>query len=333
MIGIVLALLAQDVVKLKRHEFRDLQLGNSVAYTAFCPEGWTSKGHVEWSAPPVAYPQANFEMNSPEGGRVKYVPALTFTYGEWKNGQMAPTGMPAPRDFGAWICWAVAQNQQRKVSNVKLVSQRRDPKAEEAAAKLAQQEGLANPNIHRESHVVTFDFDENGVRWREDLIADYVRFAPMDSGNLVSQMWSVYTTLILVAPAETFDAMKPKLHAVAATLRPDPLWWVRQQEVIGELQRQQAAANWKAILERGAAISKASDAQMSAFRKHMTASDEAQKTRIDTIYERQDYKDTNGAAVNLPIHYKHVYSDGQGNYTLSNSPLNTGGWTEITPLK
>lgn len=333
MIGILITLLAQDVVKLKRHEFRDVHLANAVAFTALCPEGWTSKGHVEWSAPPVAYPQANFEMNSPEGGRVKYVPALTFTWTVAKGGGIPPQGMRPPDDLGPWVCWAVAQNPQRKVSNVQLVSSARNPQAEEAAAKQARELGVNTAGIRRESYVVTFDFDENGTRYREDLIADYVRYAPIDNINLHSQMWSLFTTLILVAPVDTFEAMKPRLKAVAASVRPDALWWVRQQEVIGELQRQQQAANWKAILERGAAISKASDAQMAAFKKHMAASDEAQKGRIDALYERQDYKDTNGAAVNLPIHYKHVYSDGQGNYTLSQRPLNTGGWTELTPAK
>ncbi len=332
---LLILLAAQDVapLKLKRHAFPDLHMGNVVAYTALLPEGWTSKGHVEWSAPPVAYPQANFELSSPEGGRVKYVPMLTFTYTESKVAQMPPQGQRPPDNLGEWVVRAVGQNRQRPVSNVKLIAERRDIQAEEAAARLAQQAGLANNKIRKQSHVITFEFDEAGVRYREDMSVQYIRYAPIDNVNIRSEMWSLYTSLIILGPAGKFDAMKPQLHAAAATVRPDPLWWVRQQEVIGELQRTQQAANWKAILERGAQISKASDAQMAAFKKQMAASDEAQKTRLDTIRERQDYKDTNGDAVNLPIHYKHVYSDGDGNYTLTNKPLNGEGWTEITPAK
>lgn len=326
---------AQDVapLKLRKHVFPDIHMGNAPAYTALLPEGWTSKGHVEWSAPPVSYPQANFEVNSPEGGRVKYVPMQTYTYTESKGLQMPPQGIRPPNDLGAWIVWAAQQNPQRPVSDVVLVAARRDAASEEAAERMARQMGTANNGMRRESHRLTLDWTEGGVRWRQERSLEYTRYAPIDNVNIRSEMWSLFTNLILVAPADKYDAMKPGLLAAAASVRPEPLWWVRQQEVIGELQRAQQAETWRIIAQRGAAISRMSDAQHAAFKKHMAAQDEAQKTRIDTIRERSDYRDVDGAAVNLPMHYKRVYSDGAGNYVLSDRPVEGAAWTEITPLK
>jgi hypothetical protein len=66
----------------------------------------------------------------------------------------------------------------------------------------------------------------------------------------------------------------------------------------------------------------------------MSAGDKAQRQRVNSIYETDDFRDTNGQTVNLPMHYRHVFSDGNGNYVLSNSSDRpTGNWSEIQPAK
>jgi hypothetical protein len=116
-----------EAMRLKLHVFPDVSMGVSAAYVVTLPEGWTSKGNIEWSAGELSYPQPKFEIVSPKSGRVRFIPAITLSYTESKGLAIPPQGIRPPQNFPQWFVGAVQQTN-KSVSNVKLVSSRRDEK-------------------------------------------------------------------------------------------------------------------------------------------------------------------------------------------------------------
>ena len=89
------------------------------------------------------------------------------------------------------------------------------------------------------------------------------------------------------------------------------------------------------IARRGRQYDQMSTDSFNAWRESVSPSDTAQNDRINSIYEVQDFRDADGLAVKLPIHYQNYYSDGKGNYLMTNSTLVEPGseWTPIEPAK
>lgn len=325
-------------MRLKFHTFPDVSMGGVPAYSATTPEGWTSSGKIEWSQGELPYPQLTIEILSPEGGRLRYLPAITLSYLASKPLEgfptMPPQGTRAPDDFPRWFASAVSETN-KKVSNVRLVDSRRDQASE---ARIAETQRATNANTQgmtQECHIITLEYDEANVRRREEATILYVKYPPIDNMNIYSETWSIFATSYVSAPAEKFEALKPQLYAVAATVRQTPQWWLMSQQLLAQLQQARSDARWKMIQERGRQIAQVSDADYARYKQANQPSDSAQRDRINSIYETSDYRDSTGDIVNLPMHYHHVFSDGKGNYVLSNNSQDKPGelWNEIKPMK
>jgi hypothetical protein len=112
-------------------------------------------------------------------------------------------------------------------------------------------------------------------------------------------------------------------------------------EVRSEIIAQRHRDNMEAIRRRGQMYDQMSDAQFRLYKQKTSGStgglhsDAAQDQRIQGIYEVQDYRDRDGSLVELSIHPKHVFSDGQGNLLLTNSYNDRPGtgWEEIRPVR
>ena len=320
------------VLRLKQHAFPDVTMGMPRAYTVLLPATWSAKGKIEWQpVGEVPFPQQMIEITSPQQGRISFEPLMTFSYMEGPD--IPSQGVPPPTDFPQWLV-QVAPQANPKMSNVELVKSSRDAKTEAFLEKMDVATG-GGSGMEREIHVIVLDYDEANVRRREELNVTYVRFAPYHSPNFNSQMWSISAGGSISAPAHQFAAQRLSLLNVANSLRPTPQWHIQSQAVIAEMSRRRAANNWELIKARGREISRVSDADYAKYKKDMSGGDEAQRTRINGIYETDDFKDTNGTIVNLPMHYSHVFSDGKGNYVLSDNSQDKPGelWQPIKPIK
>ena len=324
--------MSSGVLRLKRHAFPDVTMGTPEAYTVLLPDNWSAEGKIEWRpVGEVPFPQQMIEITSPQNGRIIFSPLMTFSYMEGPG--MESQGVPPPADFPQWFVQSLAQANP-KVSNVQLVSSRRDAKSEAFLAKVERDTGGLG-GMEREVYVLVWEYDEGEIRRREEANVTFVRFAPYESANLNSQLWSISHTGSISAPAQQFAAQRLSLLNVGGTLRPTPQWHTQSQAVIAEMSRRRAANNWEIIKERGRQISQVSDADYAKYKRDMSGGDAAQRTRINGIYETDDFKDTNGDIVNLPMHYHHVFSDGKGNYVLSNNSHDKPGelWEPIQPIK
>ncbi|HEX8550201.1 MAG TPA: hypothetical protein VF681_01470 [Abditibacteriaceae bacterium] len=321
-----------SALRLKLHAFPDVTMGAPMAYTVMLPPKWSAKGKVEWQPVGEAlFPQQIFEITSPQKGRISYEPPVTFSYMEASG--MGSQGVPAPANFPEWLVQTVAKTNP-KVRNVRLVSSRRDTKAEAFLKKIERDTG-GSGGMEREVWTIVMDYNEGGIRRREEASVTYVRFAPYNSPNMNSQLWSISHSGSYSAPANQFATQRGLLVNVASTLRPTPQWFIQSQSVIAEMSRQRTAKNWEIIRQRGQKIDQLSDADYAKYKKSMSGSDNAHRQRINTINETDDFRDSNGDIVNLPMHYQHVFSDGKGNYVLSNSSQDKPGalWKPIRPMK
>jgi len=328
---------APPVMRLKLHAFPDVSMGGATAYTVMLPDGWNSQGKIEWSGGELSYPQPTFEITSPEGGRIRFIPAITLSYTEVNPvpgfDPIPPQGVPAPQNFPQWLVSAKSQTNAH-VSNVTLVDSKRLTQVEQQHKEFQAGIGARDDGMQREVWQVTLEYDEAGARRREDAIMMYVRYPPNINQNLSSQMWSVFTTYIISAPKDKFEALKPQLYTIASSVRPTPQWWTQSQALLAELSRMRIENRAAEIRRRGQMLNQMSDADYQKYRQNFS-SDSAQRDRINTIYETSDYRDTTGQIVNLPMHYHHVFSDGKGNYVLSNNSQDKPGelWTPIEPMK
>jgi hypothetical protein len=307
-------------------------MGVREAYAVLLPVGWSAKGQIQWQ--PVgeaSFPQQKIEIDSPQKGHISFQPLMTFIYTEAQG--VGTQGIPAPANLPQWLA-AMIPRANPGIRNVRLVKSSRDAKAEAFMKNMEVSTG-GSGGMQREVHVVVLDYDEDNMRRREEINVTYARFAPMVSQGFYSQMWSLAPAGAISAPVGQFAAQRGTLLAVANTLRATPQWHTQSQAAIAEMSRQRTANNWAIIKQRGQQISRFSDDDYARYKRDMAKSDDAQRSRINGIYERDDFRDTNGAIVNLPMHYSNVFSDGKGNYVLSNNSSDRPGsqWQSIRPMK
>ena len=337
-------------LRMRRVEFRDINMANVVAYTMLVPEGWEPEGHVEWSNDKTPYPQKKFTISGPDGARISFQPAMTFTYSEAsavakqeaaRLGIRSPIpdqmGTPPPEDLGAWVVDTVTQHNQQ-VSNVELVSDKRDEAAERAMAEQRRQLGAAanNGGQQWEVHAITIRYDMGGVPFLEEIHLSYAKLDPMPTRNMTIWNWMLFPIVAFRAPEAKFEQAKPLAYASAQSLRTVPQWFTQSQLLIMQATQRNHVIGMEEIRRRGQFYDQMSDADMAAWKKSVGPSSDAQQNdRINTIYEVDDFRDTDGTPVKLPIHYKNYYSDGKGNYVMTNSTLHEPGsdFTQIGPVK
>ncbi|MCW1916068.1 hypothetical protein OJ996_20940 [Luteolibacter sp. GHJ8] len=300
----------QAALRLKRVNFPDVSMGGVAAYSMLVPESWNSQGKIEW--PPVddPYPQASIQVKGPGREKITILPAQHFSYLESAN--MPPQGNPSPQDIGQWLV-ATIRRTNPAVSAVELLSNKRHPEAEANARK------NLNPGIENTIHTLTISYREEGVAMMEEIHLSYARYPPVGTQHVRSLNWSVFIVLCAAAPADDFDRVKSQVYAYANTLAPLPRWWNQMTQVRQQIINLRGQRIAEEIRRRGEFYNDMSDRQHAAFMQRMRSDDEVQRRRIQGIREVQDYQDSDGSRVELPFHYKHVFSDGKGNYHLSNT--------------
>lgn len=323
-------------MRMRKVEFRDINMNNVVAYTMLIPEGWTPEGHIEWNNEKTPYPQPKIKVTGPDQSTIAFHPAMKFEYSEPtpSAGFGNPVGTPPPQNLGQWLVELISQNNPR-VTNVRLVSDQRDAAAEQQRAELLRGAGLAQGS-EWQIHLITISFDMGGVPFTEEINLAYARNPWVSTQYMNMINWMLFTNSDVAAPTASFASVKPLLYASAQSFRPVPKWWTQQQQLIMEITRSNHQIGMEQIRRRGQMYDQMSDANYADWKKQFGGtSDSAQNDRINSIYEVEDFRDTDGMGVKLPIHYKNYYSDGNGNYIMTNSTNVEPGsdWTKLEPEK
>ncbi len=328
-----------EVMKLKRVEFRDVNMGGVVAYTMIIPQSWKADGRIEWSVGNTPYPQPHIQISSPEGGQLNLVPFLSFMYTEANPipgfAPLPPSGMPVPADIAQWYLTNILSKQRTDAVNIRLVSDKRDTKMEETMRRMSREMGVNDQGNDERIHVMIFSYDKAGVAYREEVRIMYTIMPPYSNQNIRSESWSLMTNLILAAPEQQFDKLYPQFLAAYNTYLATPKWFTQSQLMLMELAQNRIRDFANAMREAAARYDQISQQQQATFNQKMASGEKDQTTRINSVYEVDDYRDVDGSLVKLSFHYKHTYSDGKGNIVQTNDSLQRPGseYTEIGPHK
>lgn len=324
-----------DALRFRKVEFRDVTMGGVPAYTMLVPDGWTVDGHIEWSNERPPYPQQKIKITAPDQSSISFNPVAKFEWFETTPGAPMPgrQGEPPPKDIAAWIMAFIAEHNTQ-ARDLRLMRDERDTAAEAAMVAQAKQTGVPIRGSW-EKHVITFRFVEGGVPFTEELRVTYATLPPTPTQHMTFGSWMLFTDSDVRAPAAAWERLKPVLDASVASLRTVPEWFTQQQLVLMDITRRNHAIGMEEIRKRGEHYSRMSDESFAAWKRSVAIGDKQQNDRINAIREVDDFRDTDGLPVKLPIHYKHYYGDGKGNYLMTNGTLDRPGseWTPLEPIE
>lgn len=187
-------------------------------------------------------------------------------------------------------------------------------------------------------------YTHEGREW-EELSVFGLSWEGME-GRLIgrSTTWSINPALVYRAPKGELEAQLPLLIAIANSCRVTPQWArmraEHQAKMLG-IARKGATAASEAIAARGRLLADVNDIIHQGWKKRNAISDSTQRKLVESIHETEDYVVPGGSAsVQLPNAYRKVYTNGQGEYLLTNDalfdpntdPLTKGQqWTAMQP--
>ena len=158
-----------------------------------------------------------------------------------------------------------------------------------------------------------------------------------------SQINSTYTPLLAVrTPAGRAEEFRPLITDIVSSLQVDSRAALAVHTAIGQMRRaiftnaigeiRDTSRIWREAWDRIGQRPDGAGAAGSEPRVDLAG------LWSDTMLETEDFRDRNGETVRLSSHFNHVYSNGQGEYILSNDALSHPAvelgqdWQAITPI-
>lgn len=178
----------------------------------------------------------------------------------------------------------------------------------------------------------------------QQMHTQYGMTAPVYCGDgRGSQINSTYTPLVAVrTPAGRVEEFRPLLTDIIASMQVDARATMAVLTAIGQMRRaifnsaigeiRDTSRIWREAWDRAGQSGAGSGGRDADGRLDVAG------LWSDTILETEDFRDRNGETVRLSSHYNHVYSNGQGEYILSNDPSSHPAvelgqdWQAITPI-
>lgn len=325
----------------------DSQQGGLTAATFLVPEQWTVTSRVVWTYADVSHPiRIAARAQSPDGSAwVEFFPMEVYY---WLEPVLQPVARGS-RSLGMIFAPGIdikqaVQNQllspyRSKLPNLQIVSQRElDP------IRMAQ--AFNTPAAgNGQALSVRLRYTVNGRPAEEDI------YAMLGSGNRIPYRGPQGTTYeshrplwfahAMGATDGNLRSMYPLLSYIATSVKPDPMWQQRRQQVeqaMAEQFNRNLAAGYARIAAAGAmskAISANNDAMlagMQATRRAQNQRDAARKVAgagsagsptdgFDRyIRGTEKYKDPYWGETERSSSEGHHWTDGQGGYRSSNDP-------------
>jgi len=155
-------------------------------------------------------------------------------------------------------------------------------------------------------------------------------------------LWTIEPSVSYRAEEGQLDANMPLLMSIANSVRPTPKW--AQMKADHSAKMNQIAA--KGAADRSAIIANSHREIMKMIvdgdRDRQAVNDRSAYNFIKTIREVEDFQGPNDSTpVQLPHYYQHVYSNGAGEYIMTNDSLynpntdplvNNKSWDAMKPV-
>ncbi len=340
-------------ITMKQHVLSDPGMNNMKSHTVLAPADWKVEGGGWWAGPNFfkILPSQDITVTAPDGRCVRIGPsvgAVDFRPSPMAMRQFgakrpaegaADGGMPVlymPNDANEWKTWierrGISQTypgatdiQVRDVvviPELTAILQRQLQPIKEQQAQMNQQSQMMGGGMRNFADAFVYGatcaYEHEGRKW-DQLFVFGAGYLGTETELGVQIWWSIEPNVSYRAPAGQLDANMPLLMAIANSVRTTPEWQRMKDD--HAMKMNQIAAKGAADRSRIIAKSNAEISKMitDGYNRRQAIQDETHRKVINSIRGVEDYTTPDsGTSVQLPNNYNHVYSNGAGDYILTN---------------
>lgn len=308
----------------------DEYLGRIPAFSLLIPKGWQASAGIQWTPENLMQMVwASMTAGPPENSSARFdlFPNRAFCAitGLPEGGNHLGMEVHAPLEPASYLVSYVLPRLRPGASGVNIVEQRA----------LEEPHWPAPPGYQSAAGAVTCEFDLSGTSMRAEMevsIAYATQMLPGPVGFQQTQVWYPLPAIVFSAPPGSFSR---ELRSMRDTLRVNPSW---EQAVAATTERlmQEAQAQQQAnfALQQRAyqmqqqthamqrevmrTMEEASNIQVSGWEARQQVDDRLSEQRSYAIRGVDPYVDpASSVPVELPTGYEGAWSNGRGEYVLS----------------
>lgn len=348
----------QGTVVLEKVSLRDPGMDNIESHTLLKPQGWQVQGGQQWNVQAFRdFVHLNLRVTAPDGRELAVYPggfyedSNVYEISRQLGAQVQPpqpgqvtgdgiTHMPLPESASAYVTNVVIPTNRPGAQNVRVVTTTELPQiarqVEELMAPVMrnaerddQQLRQMGAQIQRELSIIAervrLAYTENGQAFEEDV---WVVGSVQHTAQLLQQgmpmthiyHWTMNDPRGVRAPAGQLDEARALIEAISLSIQRNPHY----AAVIMDLQHKINMQQLDALARRGEIARQGREEAWNTYqkgvRKQQAAQIENNRKFLDYIRDVDHFRDTDGSTVNLPSLYSNVYSNGNGEYILTNEP-------------
>ena len=361
-----------------RHTLNDPQSGNMPSHTLLAPKGWTVEGGAWWAGPNYfnVLPSQDIKVRAPDGREVHlapsiiardYIPPPNLNMARPQEGA-ADNGVPIlymPQGLEGWRRWLAERGIPSSFPNATGIRVDNGLVIPELTASLRhtlqplwnmleqnrQLDAQLGSQTSYDAAVLAFEchYTVDGQAWHQLVIfgTSYSTNASNLTGTLT--IWELSPAISYRAPAGQLEASLPLMFAIANSLQVTPQWARQRLELQAKLNKISAdtarQAN-EAAMQRSRLLAKTNseinDIIHQGYQDREAIRDATHRKVVTSLRGTEDYVTPGGGTVELPNTYDRVYSNGQGDYLLTNDQLydpntdpalNGQSWQGIQPQR
>ncbi len=341
---------------------------NMVAFALKIPTGWRAQQSFkrQWvGATPQN--QVYISLRSPDGSaQIEYLPLAAYVY---SDGPMSQNLRASKQQMG--MSPQLADNELPPPSSVAAyVREQMLPYLAQNGLALDEvgNEQEAAPKREKDGRTLTRgSVDGTLPNGRRARVECRVLVSSQQINGDTYYSWTVVPSVTQAPTADALAATYAHTRVAQEAIVPNPAWQKLEQDVQNrgaqmnsEASRRQHEATMGQIDANSAAMTRAHDARMgdiarqgaantarhndrmaamddnkAAFDSRMHSQDQQHQYAVDGIRGEARYADpTTGERVKVADDYRHVYSNGQGGYLGTNTPIEAGqvNWQELQKL-
>ncbi|MEQ9560979.1 MAG: hypothetical protein RLN69_00550, partial [Woeseiaceae bacterium] len=245
----------------------------------------------------------------------------------------------SPAEWGQWVQQDSIQSVYRDARDIRISNASAVPELTAQLRKLYEPMSRffasfdsydSSIRADQQAMAIESTYSADGGRWQQldafNLFSYVAQVASAWGGSDLTTAWDMRDAVALRAPEGQLDAQMPVLLAIVNSLRETPEY---SRQLLA-LQTKISQGNHEAAMQTiqtYAEISRSSynaNQQISAgimksFDERNASQDRGQQNFVNYIHDQQDYSDPSVSGnVTLPAAYDRVFSNGKGDYVLTN---------------
>ena len=323
-----------DALRLQKCTYVDRKGTGGEAFSLLIPVGWQFSGGVNWVLDnPVMPANVSFTVRNPTGHEeFEAFPSLAMF---WTNNQMLLSMFPpGSRYFGAEVMPVVSPEDaltriiiprfRGKAARLKVVSVCPLP---ELAKSMKVGEGQPGMQSFSGAAKMRIEYMKGETPMEEDIFTVVEGYSyPIQTfqGVVTNTSWYVNYIFSYKAAKGTIAAKATAFKAMTDSIRISPQWFNIYNQVVNTLvQNQLKFIRSMGELSRyiSQTNSEISDSMMQSYNERQKIYDRIGEKMSESIRGTEHYfNPIEGSQVELPGGYKHVWTNGSGEYILTDSP-------------